>query len=168
MLMVGTIQHLFLTDNTVILNFCSLNEWYPRLHLFPPNYVKENLLNYAEYEFDLEYANWIISNDDAFIDFMQIVYPLYEGKDVFLLVSDDPILDMYTQSLLKFIQQRYGYNGFYVTCTEDVLTAVDQGLSEFGAHNLIMDKERLSYIVAEKNVTPETVNGIINGGYYGI
>lgn len=178
MLMVGTIQHLFLTEKTVILNFCSLNESYPRLHLLPPNYV-QNIIgnpyiqNYqiaenSEYAFDVDYANWIMSNDDVFIDFMQIIYPLYEGKDVFLLVTDDPILDMYVQSLLKFIQQRYGYNGFYVTCTEDVFNAVEQTVSDFGVINLIADKERLSFLAAQDNLPKEAFDVLINGGTYGV
>ena len=143
--MVGTIQNLYTTDKTKILNFCSLNEQYPRLHLLPPmDFRMMPVANpeAAEYEFDMRYANWLLQDENAFIDLMKIVFSLYQGYDIFLLVSDDITLEAYTQSLLKFIQQRYGYNGFYITCIEDLFNAEDQVISGIGAVNLHDDKEK--------------------------
>ena len=153
MLMVGKIQNLYTTNKTKILNFCSLNEQYPRLHLLPPmdfRMMPVSNPEMAEYEFDIRYASWLLQDENAFIDLMQIVFSLYQGYDVFLLVSDDINLEAYTQSLLKFIQQRYGYNGFYITCIEDLFNAEDQVISGIGAVNLHDDKERLAYMLEEK------------------
>ena len=162
MLMVGKIQNLYTTNKTKILNFCSLNEQYPRLHLLPPmdfRMMPVSNPEMAEYEFDIRYANWLLQDSNAFIDLMQIVFSLYQGYDVFLLVSDDINLEAYTQSLLKFIQQRYGYNGFYITCIEDLFNAEDQVISGIGAVNLHDDKERLAYMLEEKR---QSLGGFVN------
>ena len=89
MLMVGKIQNLYTTNKTKILNFCSLNEQYPRLQLLPPIDFRTMPVSnpeLAEYEFDMRYANWLLQDENAFIDLMQIVFSLYQGYDIFLLV----------------------------------------------------------------------------------
>ena len=152
MLMVGTIQHLTTTDKTKILNFCSFNENYPRLKLLPPIDFRTTTSGNPEsrdYEFDLQYAQWLLNDPNAFIDLMQIVYSLYQGYDIYLLVSEDITMEQYTQSLLKFIQQRYGYNGYYINSIEDLFNAEDQQISGIGAMNLHDDKERLSLMLEE-------------------
>lgn len=152
MLMVGTIQNLATTNKTKVLNFCSLNEKYPRLKLLPPidfRTCTSGNPESAEYEFDMQYAQWLLSDNNAFIDLMQIVYSIYQGYDVFLLITDDIIMEQYTQSLLKFIQQRYGYNGFYIKSMEDLFNAEDQPITGVGLMNLLDDKERLSLMVEE-------------------
>ena len=159
MLMIGTIQNLFITNKTKVLNFCSLNEQYPRLNLLPPIdflVIPSSNPETAEYEFDMRYANWLLNDTNAFIDLMQIVFSLYQGYDVFLLISDDIKLISYTESLIKFIQQRYGYNGFYITCIDDLFNAEDQTISGIGAMNLHDDKERLAYMLEEKR---QAING---------
>ena len=85
MLLLGRIQNLATTERTKILNFNSLNEKYPRLHLIPPL----DLGSKNEYDFDMKYAYYLLNDPNAFIDLMQIMYPLYQGEDVFLLVDDE-------------------------------------------------------------------------------
>ena len=102
MLLVGTIQNLYTTDKTKILNFCSLNEMYPRLRLLPPFDFRFTSGNpeTMEYEFDMKYAQWLLSDPNAFIDFMQIIYNMYLGYDVFLLISEDNILALLCFALI--------------------------------------------------------------------
>jgi hypothetical protein len=153
MLLLGRFGNLATTDKTKILNFNSFNEKYPRLHLLPPYSLGAK----SEYDFDVKYAQWIMNDKDAFIDFMQIIYPLYQGYDVFLLVDDGPVMEMLVESLQKFIQQRYGYNSAYITCMDDLLNAEDGDFSELGTLNLQADKERLSYMLESSRLR--------NGGY---
>lgn len=157
MLMVGTIQNLQVTDNTVVLNFSSLNEKYPKLDIYPPR----ELPGRSEYEFDMAYAQYIMSNDMVFFDFMQIPYNLYLGKDVFILIDDDARYEFLNESLLKFIQQRYGYNANYITCAEDFIYAEPGTFSEIGMANLIYDKERLSYIAEKSRLLSGGVVGAV-------
>ena len=152
MLLVGTIQNLYTTDKTKILNFCSLNEAYPRLRLLPPFDFRFTSGNpeTMEYEFDMKYAQWLLSAPNAFIDFMQIIYNMYLGYDVFLLISEDNNLEQYIESLLKFIQQRYGYNGVIIKSMEDLFNAEDQQPTGICAMNLQDDKERLTIMLEEQ------------------
>ena len=148
MLLLGKIQNLATTERTKILNFNSLNEKYPRLHLMPPL----NLGSKNEYDFDMKYAAYIMNDPNVFFDLMQIMYPLYEGEDVFLLVDDGPIMEMIVESFQKFIQQRYGYNSAYITCLDDLLNADDGDFSELGTMNMRDDRERLSYMLESERL----------------
>ncbi len=148
MLLLGRIQNLATTERTKILNFNSLNEKYPRLHLIPPL----DLGSKNEYDFDMKYASFLLNDPNAFFDLMQIMYPLYEGEDVFLLVDDGPVMEMLVESLQKFIQQRYGYNSAYITCVEDLLNANDGDFSELGTMNMRDDRERLSYMLESERI----------------
>ena len=141
MLLYGTIQGLNITDDCIVYNFSSLNENYPRLNLYPPlDFGKK-----YDYNFDLNYAQYILGNDNIFFDLMMIVYNLYQGRDVFLLVDDD--LEGLNESLLKFIQQRYGYNACRINNLDDLLYAESTDFSEEGLRNLDIDKDRLSYML---------------------
>lgn len=62
-------------------------------------------------EFDKEYVNYIMLNDSIFIQFMRILISLAFGKDVILLIyKEESTFDPITEVIVKFIQQRYGYN----------------------------------------------------------
>lgn len=159
MFLVGTIQNLYKTENMVVYNFSSLNQMYPRLNLWPPN----NLGAINEYDFDMKYAYYIMSNDNLFFDLMQIVYNLYLGKDVFLLVDDRDTFEDINESILKFIQQRYGYNATFITCIDDFINANETSYNDVGYYNIIADKERLAYIVESQRLA---VGGAI-GDIYG-
>jgi len=153
LLLAGTIKNLYTTNNTKIFNICSLNETYPRLRILPPvdfRFMPSQNAEMAEYDFDMRYAQWILTDQNAFFDLMQIVYSLYQGYDVFLLISDiDITLDAYAQSLFKFIQQRYGYNTTIINNVEDLFNAEEYQISGLGAVNLMDDKERLSFMLEE-------------------
>ncbi len=157
MLLLGRIINLATTERTKILNFNSLNEKYPRLHLMPPM----TLGSKNEYDFDMKYAAFILNDQNAFFDPMQIVYPLYEGDDVFLLVDEGPIMEMIVESFQKFIQQRYGYNSAYITCLDDLLNAEDGDFSELGTLNMRDDRERLSYMLESERLA---MGGFVSNG----
>lgn len=141
MLLYGTIQGLNVTEGCVIYNFTSMNEKYPRLNLLPPI----ELGGEYDYNFDINYAQYILSDDNVFFDLMMIIYNLYQGHDVFILVDDD--LEGLNESLLKFIQQRYGYNAYKINNLEDLLYTENTDFSKEGLLNLDIDKDRLSYML---------------------
>ena len=91
---------------------------------------------------------------------MQIMFPLYIGQDVFLLVDDSQIMEMMTESLQKLIQQRYGYNSAYITCEEDILNADDGDFSETGSKYIREDIKRLAYIIENDRLQSQ-------GNFYG-
>lgn len=149
MLLVGDIRCLpDNLNNFLVLNLSSLAEGFQRVHLVPsiPNMYNDDK------EFDLAYANYIFSNDYIFMEFMKIVYPLYIGNDVFLLVSrNEDTYDVMTESLCKLIQQRYGYNYQLLNTKDDIDYYDDSNFSLTGIQTLDQDKERMTYLAVQSN-----------------
>lgn len=145
MLLVGDVRCIPDISNLVILNLSSLVEGFPRVFLTPSVSASYN----NDKEFDIAYANYIFSNDYAFMEFMKIVYNLYMGLDVFLIVSRGDIYDTVTESLCKLIQQRYGYNSQFINEIADINYYDDSSFSVYGLSNLDQDKERMSYLAVQ-------------------
>lgn len=115
--------------------------------LIPPFTVNEYN---DEKEFDINYANYILNNDAAFVDMMKIVYLQYEHNNdavMYVLVDFDDIRDTITESLIKLIQQRYGINSSIVKEYEDFDTLEDSDFDINGIFNLDQDKERYVLLV---------------------
>lgn len=136
-------------DSGLVFNLTSLKMGYINLtKLIPPN----QLGLFTGRDFDLAYANYLMSNDFIFKEFFDIVWSLYSGKDVYIIISDDDWSENLVESLLKLIQQRYGYNATKINCEEDYWFAFNsKNLSEFnpsyGILNLDIDKDRYTMIV---------------------
>ena len=133
-------------DDLVVYNLFSLKEGLDNLNLIP-----SIRMDYNSKEFDRLYAQNIISNDDTFIELMRIVYPLYEGKNVYLVTVLNDSFDGLTESILKLIQDRYGYNYSIINSYEDLQYLDDSSdFSLSGLFNLDHDKERMSYILMQQ------------------
>lgn len=96
-----------------------------------------------ERQFDIAYANYLMTNEAAFVDIMKIMYNLYQGYDVFCIsdVSDE-YNELFVESVLKFIQQRYGFNGQILGSPEDFMYTSDSTFTIQGLYYLDLDKER--------------------------
>lgn len=148
MLLVGDIKCLPKTDKLIVLNLSSLAEGFQRVHLVPSIPAAYN----NDKEFDIAYANYIFSNDWLFMEFMKIVYPLYDGYDAFLLVSrNEDTYDIITESLCKLIQQRYGYNYQLLNNIDDIDYYDDSNFSFQGIQTFDQDKERMTYLAVAQN-----------------
>ena len=114
--------------NFVLLNFTSLysgiapDNVYPLVnHMYQINQSGMPSGQFVEtFEFDLAYANSIMSAPDMYEAFMKIMFNSHEGRLVILLVSRDAYRDALMESLIKFIQQRYGYGCWIVNDPEDI------------------------------------------------
>lgn len=152
MLMYGNSNNIITTG--IVFNLTSMKEGFDRLsRLIPPNTIGR----FTDREFDIVYANYIMSNDFVFKEFFDIIYPLYTGLDVYIIISDDDWSENLTESLLKLIQQRYGYNGGKINCIDDYYFMVNsKNYSDFdrsyGLANLDIDKERYTYIVENARI----------------
>lgn len=144
--MYGSSKCLEFVNGCEVLNFTSLYERIPRLNLLPPREFGRNF----DYDFDIVYAQWIFANDYVFFDFMRIIYSIYQGKDVFILIDD--VFDQLNESLIKLIQQRYGYEAYKVESLEDYMYADNSNFSEIGLLNLDIDKDRLSYMLEAERI----------------
>jgi hypothetical protein len=156
MLMYGTAQNI--VDNATVFNLSSLREGIHRLNcLIPPNSVGI----FTERDFDIAYANYIMGNDIVFYQFFSIIWELYLGKNVYIAISENDWSENLVESLFKLIQQRYGYNAFYIGCPDDYIAlanSTDTGdfARGYGLFNLDQDKERYSYLMA--NMMPRGDN----------
>lgn len=136
------IKDILQIPNTKVYNFSSLKEGFVRLNLLPPHTLGSN----SEYEFDVNYMNYILGNDLIFMNFMVIILEIYNGNNVYLLVSNDEWSQLLIDSLMKLIQQRYGINGVQVETMEDFYYAKDDSFADYGIINLDQDKERYTYL----------------------
>lgn len=95
-------------------------------------------------QFDIEYANYLVNNDNAFFDMMKIMYNIYQGYDIFCIADlKDEYTELLIESILKFIQQRYGFNGQMIGDVEDFDLTEDSTFTVHGIYNFDMDKERM-------------------------
>ena len=132
-------------EEYAIFNISSLKEGYPKLDILPINNVQYE----DERDFDMQYFNWIFSNDYIFKRFFSIINLLYMGHKVILLVSNSDEYNVSIYSLMKMIQQRYGYISTYINDISDI-QFIDNSNSEFsfhGLYNLDMDKERYIHLM---------------------
>lgn len=141
-----------LNTDTIIYNITSYNERLNRLNLLPP--MDKRLFIDNGKDFDMFYAQWIFANDMIFFDFFRIVYDLYLGKDVYLVVDTADWSENIIESLLKLIQQRYGYNGTLIDSFDGYIYArnnIESGFEPCLMINLDQDKDRFSILLARMN-----------------
>lgn len=147
----NTMNSLRLIDErTSIYNLSTFREDFVTLRLLiPPN----NIGRFTDMDFDIAYMNYILGNDMIFCEFFRIIYDLYIGKDVILLASKEDWSENILESLLKLIQQRYGYNAILLDSDEDYIYAKNEGVGGFiqgyGLYNLDQDKERFTYLIEQ-------------------
>jgi hypothetical protein len=127
-----------------------MREGFTPLRLLPPNSIGR----FTDRDFDIAYMNYILGNDNVFCEFFQVIYNLYLGKDVFIIAAKEDWSENVLESLLKLIQQRYGYNATKITCEEDYIFAcnsdyIPEFTPGFGTYNLDIDKERFSYLMED-------------------
>lgn len=125
-----------LSDARLPYNFYSIIDYGIRLDHLYPNPQALALLKESDYgdgdtlRFDQAYAAQILGDDKSFVDFMSLMHGVIRDEETILMSNYTsrivmPVLD----SLLKFVQQRYGIIGFIVNTIDDLDTL---GSSEFG------------------------------------
>ena len=94
-------------------------------------------------EFDINYANEILNNNPKmFEDLMKIMMNSHEGYIVIILVYRDAFRDSIMESLIKLIQQRYGYNSWIVNDIDDIDGITESTYSSIGLITLEEDIKR--------------------------
>lgn len=115
----------YFNKNAVIININANVTGFYSLCL-TPSFETLNGVNVFTQEFDDWYIYQVLNNDGLFMNFMQIVSHLRNGKDVVLLVyRGSEIFDAMTESLVKLIQIRYGYN-YQIVDSVDGIDYYDQ------------------------------------------
>ena len=161
MITFGTIEGLYGIDlkNTIIFNLSSYMEGYSRLNILPTFICKPG----TEQVFDNMYANYILGNDNIFYEFMRVMSAVYNGNDIYLLVSDS--FDYVTESLQKFILARYGIVCNNIRCFEDWENVESSSFNITGVYNIDQDMERYIRLYIQYNGLKNynQINDSLNG-----
>jgi len=135
-------------QENVIYNLSSYIEGFERVNILPPF----GLDRYSR-EFDLAYEEYIRTNDSVFMEFMKIIMSLYNGYNVIILVDmNSPIFTSVTESLIILFEQKYDLIPNIVQELEDWDSVEEYSFSERGINNLLIEKERYSYIIEAMNL----------------
>jgi hypothetical protein len=130
---------------TRIYNISSSLEGYDRLiSLTPPRFYDQfnHPIDFRDQElFGQYYTAYVLSNKEPFMALMDIVYNLYEGYDVLLLIGRDEFRDILTETISKIIQQRYGYISNIISDLCDLEGLQEGQFSIQGLYTLDQDKE---------------------------
>lgn len=92
-------------------------------------------------QFDNMYAQGVFNNDELFTDFLKIVLNATLGN-IIVLISHDPYRDAITESIIKLIQVRYGYNCWEIEDVDDLSCLRESFFTPQGILNLDQDKYR--------------------------
>jgi hypothetical protein len=141
-----------------VLNFTSLLEGIPRIGIVPPTVDP----NTPEFNYDLFYANWLLGSPEAFNALMSLMMLVYNGYDVFLCCGSMDIVGFLNESFMKFMQQRYGINCYWVNEPSDFDFCTDSGavFSIEGLGNFDVDKERLTMMTVTQYMQENQDNDI--------
>lgn len=146
--------------NLKIFNLCSMSEKGEGLFSLIPLFTSNMYDPEREKEFDLAYANYIMNEDNAFMDLMKIIYPEYANSSeniiIYIMVNFDEIRVTVIESLVKFIQQRYGINCNIIYDPMDWEAVVPSEFHITGLYNLDQDKERYSELLKDISKIPVT------------
>lgn len=93
--------------------------------------------------YDMEYANYIFNNTQQRIEFLNIIHNLLIGNDVLIMIGNYPGMYEMGESLLKLIQSRYGYRGYFINTSDlNDLSMFDN--SRFSVPGLMLfDEEKI-------------------------
>lgn len=100
-------------------------------------------------EFDIQYASAVLNTPELFGSLINIMLRAYEGYLVCILVQRDPYRDAVMESLIKLIQQRYGYNCWIVEDVDDIEIISEQMLFADGLITLDADIKQFNQMYSK-------------------
>ena len=144
MLLVGTvdtmalaIEKLSIKERFYVVNLSSANISFNRSSLFyiPRQDMESNM-------YDIEYANFVLNNPQQRTEFLYLIHQLLLGNHVLVMIGRyDGMIEM-AESLLKLIQTRYGYNGYFISSSD--IEDLDMFESRFSVPGLMLfDQEKV-------------------------
>lgn len=140
-----------------VYNLSSYVEGVERINILP-NFQ----MDYSNKQFDMAYAEYLMKENHIFMELMKIVMNMYFGLDVVILITRDQggLFDCITESLEKFLQQRYGIVSNNIGEIDDWNYIQDTDFSLQGLYNLDIDKERYSRLYVS-GLSQDTLYNII-------
>ncbi len=115
----------------------------PLRHVFPV--LNNPTIVPGEYSYDLYLAEYLMKDNYAFYELMSILYADYRGSTVYALIDNQWWSMIYIESLIKFIQSRYGCEINLINEPMDLEMCKETTFSIEGRQRFQADKERLIY-----------------------
>lgn len=149
------VRYNFPGRDPVILNLSSLYSGYINItHLIAKiSPINNTGLPMPEFvnsvEFDMQYASAVLSDPLLFGSLINIMLRAYEGFLVCILIQRDPYRDAVMESLIKLIQQRYGYNCWIIEDAEDIEILSEQMLQANGLLTLDADIKQFNQMYSK-------------------
>ena len=105
--------------------------------------------------FDFAYVSLIENDNLMFRSLMEIMQRDYNGFLVIVLIGIDVYRDAITESLIKYIQQKYGKNCWKILDYEDISSIkMDTPYTPQGLLNLDRDLNRIEQTIMHGSVAP--------------
>lgn len=139
--------------------------------MFPPRQMLEyfRMDGMETPEFDSNYAQYLIGDNQAFTAFMSIILGEYYYHNAFVLYDDSsPLIENLVDSISKVIQCRYGITPKCVHEEIDMYyLGDDEEMPDVGHQVFMQDKERYTILTTDINNLERQTYQMeeINGGY---
>lgn len=115
------------------------------------------------YQFDMNYASQLFNDDNSFIDLMILLFAVNggdinysneeqvsKGGDVIVLTNySNVFMQVILDSLMKYIQQRYGIQSYIINDINDYDSLEYSEFSDIGMCNFISDTARFLYLTSK-------------------
>lgn len=138
----GEIQN----GNYVVYNLNSpINYGYSLSYIFPSNYNLGTSQRLTEEMYDLWICDYLMNTKEGFTGLMNIMYSSYLGKTVICIIDNAPWSLPQVESLIKFIQCRYGVEVNLINEYEDLQCVKPPIFTQLGRQTFNADKERFVY-----------------------
>lgn len=98
-------------------------------------------------QFDMHFASMLENNIDLYINLLKIVTLDYNDYVVVIMVSRDPYRDAIMESLIKYIQQKYGKSCWIIQDPYDIQFIHEESYTPNGLMNLENDMRRYESLI---------------------
>ena len=164
MLVFGPFRSMPKDESFIAFNLSSSTQVIPRL---PGLFILPNMQGATsleqreqmEWNFDTWYYDYVLNDPIACSSLMMILSALYEGKNVYICISEyssDPIIAMLNESFMKLIQTRYDIKYSIINDPEDIMYIPKDGCefaSVMGIMNFDQDKNRFMQLGEEQRIS---------------
>jgi hypothetical protein len=109
--------------------------------------------------FDQAYCNQILTNEASFMDLMSILYGI-ETRDEVMIISNytNRVIMPIVDSLIKFIQERYGIDSFIINELEDIDEFKFSSFATLEQKTVFMKDCELYVKRSANNTNPRAIN----------
>lgn len=164
--LVQMLSGLYPSKQVVIMNLSSYKSGFFDITPLITNISPINNTQLPAYEFvdsisfDMQYATALNTNFLMYQCMLHIVVNSYEGNLVVVLVYRDPYRDAVMESLIKYIQQKYGHNCWIMETEDDIMCIKEESFTPTGIKYIDDDIIRYNDLYSKGQMQKPLLNPI--------